>query len=119
MTGSIKNVLARKTITPNFEATVSNDSLVIQQSGNVVSINGSIKIKNSAIAGSGATVFTLPEGSRPSSLVIIKAQATYGTTSGFWNFAINTNGEVFTSTGSSTYPANSFIGFASVTFIAN
>lgn len=103
-------------IGPTFGPSVTGSNFKVRCVGNVVTINGTLNIGQTAVSGTGATLFTLPEAYRPSEIIYFHCWATYNNNLGLYSFAVNTDGTVKTITGSGTFAAGTSIVFPSVAF---
>ena len=93
------------TMTAGTNVTISGLSL--RKNGNVCTLTGYAAISNGqTIAGTNATILTLPAGYRPSSAVLIVVYTHYGASDSMVTCAINTDGTIKTSHGSQTLSGN-------------
>ena len=113
--GTLNSKISTSTATVTFVQNVTEDSnLTVKKSGNVVCINGRIKIL-ADISGLGAVLFALPSGYYGSNDATIVAYATNYNGSPAPTFLCNvkgTTGEIKTGFGSSNIGANSYMYFS-------
>jgi len=113
--GTLSDQIATTTGSVTFPTGASGE-VYVEKSGNIVTINGNMS-STSDILGANGVLITLPQGFRPS---VVRSNrrvwATYGSNTGLWNVAVNTNGTITTQIGANVIPANSNIIFPSVVF---